>query len=811
MRLHSFIVIVLIICFCIGAYAQNNPSPDKDSKTIKLFYEKAYLQTDRTYYSTGEDLWFSAYLVNAKSTSLTASSANLYVELVNAQSAIIDKKIILMSNGLGHGDFKLKDSIPAGWYNIRAYTNWMRNFGDAFVFQKSIYLTNNLKENVSKSTRKPATTANNAAQVSKKSITFFPEGGALVDDLTNLVAFKTNDEFGNGLAATGSIIDSKGDTLTTFKTTDAGMGLFALVPKSGERYRVEGFFGKEKFSTTLPNTLKNGLVLHVTSDSLNIKASISANASQFTTLKGKNITLTIKHAGDNLYTGSLKMEKPTVSVSIPKKDFPEGIAAITLFDDLGRANCERLIFIENLNKISYTISPDKSSYKPREKVVLHVKAKNLFGLPAKTTFSLAAVDGQVPDDGLSIRSYLLLNAEIKGDIKNPDQYFDPLNPSRLKQLDLLLLTQGWRNYIWKTLADTAITISYLPEPALTIKGQVRERIGSKPLPNMNITLFGSGFKGDKLFSVKTDREGKYFIDGLKWYGNQPIKISSQTDKGKKGGWLQIDTLVKPISLRFKYGLDKVDNGLDDEMAKRMDYKRTYKFGDSINLDDVQIKAIKGKQVVLFGETLMTFGYPEQVFNITPDDYSYNGLEHFLLTKANGAFAIEDSTGTQGVQFLANGKMFRPRIVVNNRQDIQDRLDYYSINMDQINQVKIQHLIGNGTSRLDNGGATMDDVFVISLSLKDGALNGTNTHLLNVNLTGYYSAREFYSPNYSLPSSSNKDLRTTIYWMPKLQTNANGETSIVYYNSDQAGTVVIKSDGITEKGNAVSGKASYKVQ
>lgn len=803
--LKKYCLLILLNAFGLLGWSQQKSLPATNPKTLKLFFEKAYLQTDRAYYSTGETVWFSTYLVNGKSTSLTATSNNLYVELVSSKSLVLDSKIIRVDGGLGKGDFELKDSIPSGWYNIRAYTNWMRNFGNDFVFQKRIYVTNNIVENASFFSRNAAKKEEAAVPAKAKSIAFFPEGGALVEGLTSIVAFKTNDEQGNGLKATGSIISSKGDTVVTFNSTEAGMGIFAFTPQPGEKYRVAGHYDQEKFSATLPVILGKGLSMHVTTDSANIKAVISANTDIFAELKDKSISVLLKHAGDVIYSGAIKLSKPTVSVTIPTKGFARGISALTLLDDQGRPNCERLVFIQGDENIQLAISADKAMYKSREKVTLKVKTSNALGQPVKTSLSLAAVDEMVPDDGQNILAYFLLQSEIKGEIKNAAQYFDASNPARLKQLDLLLLTQGWRDYLWKKLADSSIKISYMPEPGITIKGSVREKLADKPLANMNITLFGSNFTGDKLFTTKTDQDGRYFLDGLKWYGNQAIKISSKDDKDKKGGWLQIDTLIKPLNLAsLKMPQTGIPNPLNVALGQRMDYNRTYKFGDSITLSDVEIKAEKSKRVVLFDETLTTFGYPEQVFNITAADYSYKGLEHFLLTKANGAMPVEDSDsiGNEGVTFIANGKKVRPRIKVNNREElVAERLDYYSLTMDQINQVKIQHLIGN----------TGNDVYLISLNLKDEAMRGPNLNLLNVNLNGYYNARTFYSPNYANPSTQSKDLRTTIFWNPAVKTNENGEAIITFYNSDNKSNVRIKADGITDKGVAVAAKTGYKVQ
>jgi hypothetical protein len=800
LRAVTFIFLSLISGQILAQQKTITTADDKSS--FKLFFEKTYLQTDRAYYSSGEDIWFSAYLVNGKSTSLTNTSNNLYVELINSKAQLIDSKLIRMNGGLGNGDFKLKDTLPTGWYNIRAYTNWMRNFGNDFVFQKKIYVSNTgVAKGSNALTSSVGKSDNPVVAHSKKTITFFPEGGSLVEGLTSIVAFKTNDEIGNGLKARGSVISLKGDTVTTFQSTEAGMGIFAFTPLVNEKYKVEGLYGTEKFTSVLPVALKKGFSIHLTTDSANIKATISTNEVSFAEIKDKPISIVIKHAGDNIYTGSITLTKTNASVTIPTKDLTAGVAILTLLDHLGRPQCERLVYIQSANKIDLTINPDKTTYATREKVTLNVRATNSFGAPIKTSLSLAVVDGIIPVDAGNIVSYLTLQSELKGEIKNAEQYFDPQNTGRFKQLDLLLLTQGWREYLWRKIADSSIKVSEMPEPGITIRGTVREKLANKPMPNMNITLFGSGFVGNKIYTTKTDATGRYFLDGLNWSGYQPIKLSSQDNKGKKGGWLQIDSVVKPFPINLKkLNPFEIPGNINTEINTRMAYNRKFKIGDSIMLDEVKIVGEKKEAILLpDGGTLMTFGYKDQVFNITAADYVFKGLEHFLLTKAELArpIPIDDSTGNEGIYFGSS----RPLILVNNRLDLQERLDYYSLTMDQINKIVIKHLINvQGT-----------DVFVMYLDLKDSALRGPNLHLLNIGLNGYYSAKAFYSPNYVSRETNIKDFRTTIFWAPLLKTNEKGEVSVSFFNSDNKGGVNIRADGVTEQGAAVATKSTYKVQ
>jgi hypothetical protein len=100
--------------------------------------EKVYLHVDRDCYFAGEDIWFNAYLIDALDRLLTDHSNNLHVELISPSLKIISNRVIHLEGGLGNGDFKLPDNIKSGRYILRAYTNYMRNYGDKLFFNKDI-------------------------------------------------------------------------------------------------------------------------------------------------------------------------------------------------------------------------------------------------------------------------------------------------------------------------------------------------------------------------------------------------------------------------------------------------------------------------------------------------------------------------------------------------------------------------------------------------------------------------------------------------------------------------------------------------
>lgn len=91
--------------------------------------EKVYLHMDNRSYFIGDTIWFKAYVMNATTLHPTQQSAVLYVELLNEYGAEVAHKKMRLENGMCHGNFVLEDEFRTGYYEIRAYTRYMLNWG----------------------------------------------------------------------------------------------------------------------------------------------------------------------------------------------------------------------------------------------------------------------------------------------------------------------------------------------------------------------------------------------------------------------------------------------------------------------------------------------------------------------------------------------------------------------------------------------------------------------------------------------------------------------------------------------------------
>lgn len=129
------ICLLLVITFFVTAQTDTTTAKlTRFVKNINAFnkqypQEKVYLHFDNTGYYLGETIWFKAYVVTAEEHLPTTLSRVLYVELLNPEGDVVITKKLKVENGQCHGDFQLKDSLYAGYYEVRAYTRYMLNFG----------------------------------------------------------------------------------------------------------------------------------------------------------------------------------------------------------------------------------------------------------------------------------------------------------------------------------------------------------------------------------------------------------------------------------------------------------------------------------------------------------------------------------------------------------------------------------------------------------------------------------------------------------------------------------------------------------
>lgn len=138
----------IILFFGFRATAQNE-LPERIQTYFSTYQEdfpveKAYLHLDKFTYTLGEDVWFSAYLVAGGTQVASPLSETLYVDFFDGEGLLFTQKVIQLENGRGAGDFKIPYFGKTGIYQIKAYTSWMKNFGEDYFFTQKFHVFDGL-------------------------------------------------------------------------------------------------------------------------------------------------------------------------------------------------------------------------------------------------------------------------------------------------------------------------------------------------------------------------------------------------------------------------------------------------------------------------------------------------------------------------------------------------------------------------------------------------------------------------------------------------------------------------------------------
>src|SRR6185437_3677051 len=177
---------------------------------------------------------------------------------------------------------------------------------------------------------------------------------------------------------------------------------------------------------------------------------------------------------------------------------------------------------------------NKNSYRKREKVNIRLNAINRKGEPAEGHFSVSVIDENKVSDsennGDNILSYFLLTSDLKGYVEQSGNYFADTSAATRRNLDILMLTQGYRRFSWKqVLDDHQRPLAYQPEKGIEIAGQVTS-LFNKPIANGTVTLIPA-YKGP-VFSATTDDNGVFRFSDLIFTDTAHFVLSAVNAKNK---------------------------------------------------------------------------------------------------------------------------------------------------------------------------------------------------------------------------------------------------------------------------------------
>jgi hypothetical protein len=756
--------------------------------------EKAYLHFDKPYYAAGDTAFFKAYITQGDDHQLSNESGVLHVDLINPDNKIGKALLLQIKDGVAWGDFELPDSLTKGDYNVRAYTNLMRNDGSDVFFERVIPIVSLLEAKTPESGSKAKTLQN-----VKADIQFFPEGGELVTGINNKVAFKAVGTNGMGVDVKGAIIDDSNNEVVKLQSTHMGMGYCYLTPKTGKTYKAMITFadGSQKL-VHLPDAQNDGLIFSVNNDSIpKATAYIAASPAYFAANKDKEYSILI-YSGGVATTIPFKLEKSTCIVNILKRHLHTGVATVTLFSPKSEPISERLIFVQNYDQLSIGVTSDKQTYQPKEAINIALNVKNRADEASKGHFSVSVVDmSKVPVDEnaeSTIMANMLLTSDLKGYIEQPNYYFNHINEETTANLDLVMLTHGYRRFAWKPLLDNAYPpLTYESEKALEINGTAKSPFG-KPIAGGTVSLISRD--ASNVLSQTTANDGSFSFKNLIFSDTTKFILQAVNSKGNNNTILTYQPYAHPAitiipansSNETKQALVQYveTNKKQLERNLRLDRRR-------IELQQVNIKATRRTDNYP-SSSLSGPGHADQVIH----HKDFENLEGRLLPQILGQ--------------MLHGRALK--ILVNKGLLLMDGVEISSEVLQGITSREVETIEAlYGPDAAIYGMRAGNGVLIITSTNRITPPEITSTGILPIAVNGFYRAREFYMPKYDHAGISNlePDLRSTIFWKPEINTDNDGHASLSYYNADGPGNYRMVIEGIDENGNIGRKVFNYAVK
>lgn len=755
----KYLLIIICILFLSSMQpeiGQRNLEKIKDAFTTyidSLHPQKVYLHTDKSYYFSGELVWFRTYLLNGTSHTPEIKSQHVYVELVDPYKHIVQIIRVRADAENSSGDFLLSDTIPEGIYQIRAYTNWMKNFGPDYYFTKNIEIRNSNKKYLitgkqAKQNRKIVKRTNQ--QKNKYSVGFFPEGGNILAGITNRIAFKVENEFGEGITAEGKIVNSKKEVVAEFKTEYDGMGAFYLKSKANEKYvAIIHFENGQKKKINLPMAFENSVGISLRDESETIFLSIKSNKESSKDRSANEFVLIGHTRGKIYHTSSSNLIDKDTLIKIDKKIFPSGIVHFTLFNNRLSPVSERLFFINH---------NDFQNFNVRAKVkanTLQIGIQPAF--PLKTNDFSGSISILLSDSthcklpSTNIISNLLLTSDLPGYIPNPAYYLDNSNQLVNRHVDLLMMTHGWKRYLWTDIIEMKYPdIDFNLEHGITVQGKITREILELPLKDASVKLFILSEYNDE-FSTYSAKNGFFKFENLNYFDTIDVKIVARKKSGGKNLLINLDESGYDEVVKYNGNFFLTTTSEIDMKAYRRQQNEIAR--EEINRREKELDSI-------FAQTI--HGKPDYVLWADELPPGYSNILEAMQGRIPGVQITGNQVIIRGVHtFLGSTD---PLVLVDGIYTDVEMLR----NMPVEDVERVEILKGPSASAYGSRGGNG----VIAVYTKRGHFMKKGE--ISFSMLGYHIAEKFHSPSTESIHKriEQKQLPLTVYWNPKLHLTNN---------------------------------------
>lgn len=603
-------------------------------------------------------------------------------------------------------------------------------------------------------------------------VKFFPEGGALINIPHQNVAFKAQGADGFSKEIEGFLFNSKGDTLTNFRSEHNGMGIFTMNPVNNETYYVTV---RTNDSITkrfdLPAIEPKGISIAMS----HYKQEIRYEIQKTEATEWPQKLFLLAHTRGKLAILQPINPKRTFG-KMNDSLFTEGITHFMLIDEQGNALSERLIFVPDHKPNQWQITADQPTYGKREKVSLQIAAKDNEGNPVEGTFSVSITDRKsIQPDSLAdnILSNLLLTSDLKGYVEDPAYYFLNQDARTLRSIDYLMMTHGWRRHKMENVLRTpSLNFTNYIEKGQTISGRIMGFFGANVKKGPICVLAP---KYNIIATTETDEKGQFIVN-TSFRDSTTFLVQARTKKGFAGVDILMDPPQYPVATHKAPYFNGATTFMEDYLMNTRDQ---YYMEGGMRVYNLKEVTVTAKRERPSSKSIYTGGI--NTYTVEEDR-----LQGYGQTAFDAASRLPSVTITNGSEIHIRNNS-EPAIIVIDDIVYEDASDILKdIQVSDMSSISLLR----GADAVILGPRASGGAVVITLKDPRNLPARPAQGIITYTPLGYSESVEFYHPTYDTPEKKNaqrSDFRSTVYWNPELRLDAEGKATIEYYTPDSTGS------------------------
>ena len=615
-------------------------------------------------------------------------------------------------------------------------------------------------------------------------VKFFPEGGALLSIPHQNVAFKAQGADGFSKEVEGFLFNSKGDTLTNFRSEHNGMGIFTMNPVDNETYYVTA---RTNDSITkrfdLPAIEPKGISIAMSHYKQEIRYEIQKTE---TTEWPQKLFLLAHTRGKLAILQPINPERTFGKMN--DSLFTEGITHFMLIDQQGNALSERLVFVPDHKPNQWQITADQPTYGKREKVSLQIAAKDNEGNPVEGTFSVSITDRKsIQPDSLAdnILSNLLLTSDLKGYVEDPAYYFLNQDARTLRSIDYLMMTHGWRRHkIENVLRTPSLNFTNYIEKGQTISGRIMGFFGANVKKGPICVLAP---KYNIIATTETDEKGQFIVN-TSFRDSTTFLVQARTKKGFAGVDILMDPPQYPVATHKAPYFNGATTFMEDYLMNTRDQ---YYMEGGMRVYNLKEVTVTAKRERPSSKSIYTGGI--NTYTVEEDR-----LQGYGQTAFDAASRLPSVTITNGSEIHIRNNS-EPAIIVIDDIVYEDASDILKdIQVSDMSSISLLR----GADAVILGPRASGGAVVITLKDPRNLPARPAQGIITYTPLGYSESVEFYHPTYDTPEKKNaqrSDFRSTVYWNPELRLDAEGKATIEYYTPDSTAPEDIIIEGVDKNG------------